>query len=126
MSRQRSRQGGGQPQVLVVERFLPPTVTPGHASTLDRGCHAKVHVYRLPVLHPKADLVSVQQDQPLPIPSGVVQRHRTAQLRDITELHSLGAYIRLAATKPAFADELRHRIQSLRTGDTSVRWRSIP
>lgn len=32
-------------------------------------------------------------------------------LRDITELHSLGAYIRLAPDKPAAADELRHRIR---------------
>ncbi|MGH3568037.1 MAG: hypothetical protein ACRDRH_18795 [Pseudonocardia sp.] len=46
-------------------------------------------------------------------------------LRDITELHSLSAYIRLAPHKPAAADELRHRIQSLRTGDTSARWHAI-
>ncbi|OXM59658.1 aminoglycoside phosphotransferase family protein [Amycolatopsis vastitatis] len=47
-------------------------------------------------------------------------------LRDITELHALGAYIRLAPGKPAAAAELQHRIQSLRTGDRSVRWHAIP
>jgi Ser/Thr protein kinase RdoA (MazF antagonist) len=47
-------------------------------------------------------------------------------LRDITELHSLGAYIRLAPSKPAAADELHHRIRSLRTGDRSARWHAIP
>lgn len=46
-------------------------------------------------------------------------------LRDITELHSLAAYIRLAASKPAAATELRHRLRSLRTGDTSARWHAI-
>lgn len=47
-------------------------------------------------------------------------------LRDITELHALGAYIRLAPSKPAAATELRHRIRSLRTGDRSARWHAIP
>lgn len=46
-------------------------------------------------------------------------------LRDITELHALGAYIRLAPSKPA-AGELHHRIRSLRTGDRSARWHAIP
>ncbi|GDY31930.1 phosphotransferase [Gandjariella thermophila] len=46
-------------------------------------------------------------------------------LRDITELHALGAYIRLAPSKPAAAAELRHRIRSLRTGDRSTRWQAI-
>lgn len=47
-------------------------------------------------------------------------------LRDITELHALGAYIRLAPDKPAAAAELRHRIRSLRTSDRSARWHAIP
>jgi Ser/Thr protein kinase RdoA (MazF antagonist) len=47
-------------------------------------------------------------------------------LRDITELHALGAYIRLAPSKPAAATELHHRIRSLRTGDRSARWHAIP
>ncbi|MBB5160037.1 phosphotransferase family protein [Saccharopolyspora phatthalungensis] len=47
-------------------------------------------------------------------------------LRDITELHSLGSYIRLAPSKPAAATELHHRIRSLRTGDRSARWHAIP
>ena len=47
-------------------------------------------------------------------------------LRDITELHALGAYIRLAPGKPAAAAELRHRIRSLRAGDRSTRWHAIP
>jgi Ser/Thr protein kinase RdoA (MazF antagonist) len=47
-------------------------------------------------------------------------------LRDITELHALGAYIRLAPDKPTAAAELRHRIRSLRTGDRSARWHAIP
>ena len=47
-------------------------------------------------------------------------------LRDITELHALGAYIRLAPTKPAAAAELHHRIRSLRAGDRSARWHAIP
>jgi aminoglycoside phosphotransferase (APT) family kinase protein len=47
-------------------------------------------------------------------------------LRDVTELHALGAYIRLAPSKQAAADELHHRIQSLRTGDRSAHWHAIP
>jgi hypothetical protein len=46
-------------------------------------------------------------------------------LRDITELHSVSSYIRLAPDKPAAAAELRHRAQSLRTGDRAVVWRAI-
>ncbi|SES28932.1 Phosphotransferase enzyme family protein [Lentzea xinjiangensis] len=46
-------------------------------------------------------------------------------LRDITELHSLSSYLRLAPGKPAAADQLRVRIRSLRSGDRSVRWRAI-
>ncbi|MEU1960047.1 hypothetical protein [Nocardia sp. NPDC019304] len=46
-------------------------------------------------------------------------------LRDITELHSLGAYIRLAPTKPAAAEQLRHRSRSLRTGDKAAVWQAI-
>lgn len=47
-------------------------------------------------------------------------------LRDLTELHALGAYIRLAPTKHAAAHELRHRLRSLRTNDRSARWHAIP
>ncbi|MFE7740705.1 aminoglycoside phosphotransferase family protein [Nocardia sp. NPDC057455] len=46
-------------------------------------------------------------------------------LRDITELHSLGAYIRLAPGKPVAAEELRHRIRSLRAGDRAVVWHAV-
>ncbi|GGP45234.1 phosphotransferase family protein [Saccharothrix coeruleofusca] len=46
-------------------------------------------------------------------------------LRDITELHAIGAYIRLAPSKPTAAVELHHRIRSLRTGDRSARWHAI-
>jgi Ser/Thr protein kinase RdoA (MazF antagonist) len=46
-------------------------------------------------------------------------------LRDIAELHSLGAYIRLAPSKPAAEKELKHRIQSIRTGDPSAQWHAI-
>jgi Ser/Thr protein kinase RdoA (MazF antagonist) len=47
-------------------------------------------------------------------------------LRDITELHALSAYIRLASSKPAAAAELHHRIRSLRAGDRPARWHAIP
>ncbi|GGM85114.1 aminoglycoside phosphotransferase [Longimycelium tulufanense] len=46
-------------------------------------------------------------------------------LRDLSELHSLASYIRLAPSKPAAAHELDTRIRSLRTGDTTTQWRSI-
>ncbi|GAB3447731.1 phosphotransferase [Actinophytocola sediminis] len=46
-------------------------------------------------------------------------------LRDIAELHSLASYIRLAPTKPAAAQELTRRVDSLRSGDRSVRWHAI-
>ncbi len=46
-------------------------------------------------------------------------------LRDIAELHSVGAYIRLAPYKPAASDELKVRISSLRTGDRAVRWTAV-
>jgi hypothetical protein len=46
-------------------------------------------------------------------------------LRDITELHALGAYIRLAPSKPAAANELHHRLRSLRTNDRSAHWHPI-
>jgi hypothetical protein len=51
-------------------------------------------------------------------------RNRTL-LRDITELHSLGAYIRLAPTKPAAAEQLRHRLRSLRAGDRAMVWHAV-
>ncbi len=46
-------------------------------------------------------------------------------LRDIIEYHSLGSYIRLAADESRAAHELRRRVESLRTGDRDVIWRSI-
>jgi thiamine kinase-like enzyme len=46
-------------------------------------------------------------------------------LRDITELHSISAYIRLAPSKPAAAEELRHRVRSLRAGDRAVVWHAV-
>ncbi|GAA1309710.1 aminoglycoside phosphotransferase family protein [Saccharothrix xinjiangensis] len=46
-------------------------------------------------------------------------------LRDITELHSLGSYIRLAPDKPAAAQELNIRLRSLRSGDRSIRWTAV-
>lgn len=46
-------------------------------------------------------------------------------LRDITEYHSLGSYIRLAAAEPRAAHELRRRVESLRTGDRDVVWQSV-
>ncbi|WP_067463995.1 aminoglycoside phosphotransferase family protein [Nocardia amamiensis] len=46
-------------------------------------------------------------------------------LRDIAELHSVGAYIRLAPDKPTAAEQLRVRISSLRRGDREVRWTAV-
>jgi Ser/Thr protein kinase RdoA (MazF antagonist) len=46
-------------------------------------------------------------------------------LRDIAELHSLASYIRLGPSKPAAAAELEKRMQSLRSGDRSIRWQPI-
>jgi Phosphotransferase enzyme family len=46
-------------------------------------------------------------------------------LRDITELHSLASYIRLAPGKAEAAQELRRRLRSLLTADRSARWRAI-
>lgn len=46
-------------------------------------------------------------------------------LRDISEAHSLAAYIRRAPTTPIAATELTHRLHSLRTGDRTIVWTSI-
>ena len=46
-------------------------------------------------------------------------------LRDLTELHALASYIRLAPAKPSAAEELERRVRSLRSGDRSVVWRAI-
>lgn len=46
-------------------------------------------------------------------------------LRDIAELHSVASYIRLGPSKPAAAAELNKRVQSLRSGDRSIRWQAI-
>jgi len=46
-------------------------------------------------------------------------------LRDLRELHSLAAYLRLAPTDPPAAAELRHRLASLRSGDRNVAWHAL-
>ncbi|MGW0356277.1 phosphotransferase family protein [Nocardia nova] len=46
-------------------------------------------------------------------------------LRDITEYHSLGSYIRIAADEPPARYELHRRVESLHTGDRDVVWRSV-
>lgn len=46
-------------------------------------------------------------------------------IRDLTELHSLAGYVRRAATEPAARAELNRRVDSLTSGDRSVRWRSV-
>jgi len=43
-------------------------------------------------------------------------------LREVRELSTLSALIKLAATHPASARELNLRVNSLRLGDTTVRW----
>jgi aminoglycoside phosphotransferase (APT) family kinase protein len=43
-------------------------------------------------------------------------------LREIRELSTLSALIKLAATHPASARELKLRVNSLRAGDATVRW----
>lgn len=46
-------------------------------------------------------------------------------VRDLSELHSLASYLRRAPTNPATRDELHRRVDSLRTDDRSVVWRSV-
>jgi Ser/Thr protein kinase RdoA (MazF antagonist) len=46
-------------------------------------------------------------------------------LRDISEAHSLGSYIRRAPTTPAAATELTRRLHSLHTADDTIRWDAI-
>ncbi|PPJ31721.1 hypothetical protein C5E45_22950 [Nocardia nova] len=46
-------------------------------------------------------------------------------LRDITEYHSFGSYIRIAADEPRAEHELPRRVESLRTGARDVVWRSV-
>ncbi|WP_459545150.1 phosphotransferase family protein [Nocardia sp. X0981] len=46
-------------------------------------------------------------------------------LRDITEYHSLGSYIRLAADMSRAAKELHRRVESLRTGNREVVWQTV-
>lgn len=47
-------------------------------------------------------------------------------LRDIRELRSIGSHLRVAPEHPAAAEELRHRLHSLQTGDRSIRWHAVP
>jgi Ser/Thr protein kinase RdoA (MazF antagonist) len=44
-------------------------------------------------------------------------------LRDIRDLQTLGAPLRLAVDRSDVADELRHRLSGLQAGDRSQRWR---
>lgn len=46
-------------------------------------------------------------------------------LRELRELHSLAAYIRVASDKPTAREELRLRLGTLRTGDRTQRWTAI-
>ncbi|MCP2097443.1 Phosphotransferase enzyme family protein [Actinosynnema pretiosum] len=46
-------------------------------------------------------------------------------LQAIGELHSLGAYLRLAADSPAHADQLQLRIRSLVNDDPTALWRPV-
>lgn len=46
-------------------------------------------------------------------------------LRDIRDLHTLSAPLRLAVDRPDVADELHHRIYGLRAGDHSQQWSSF-
>jgi hypothetical protein len=48
-----------------------------------------------------------------------------ATLRDIRDLQTLGAPMRLAVDKRAVADELHHRIRGLRARDRAQQWRSF-
>src|SRR6266511_1925654 len=48
-----------------------------------------------------------------------------ATLRDIRDLQTLGAPLRLAADRPEVADELHHRIRGLRSGDQMQQWSSF-
>lgn len=43
-------------------------------------------------------------------------------LIEIREISGLAPYIRTAATRPAFAREVEHRLVTLRRGDTTARW----
>ena len=45
-------------------------------------------------------------------------------LREMRELSTLTALVRLAAHDPASAAELHHRVETLRCGDTATRWHS--
>ncbi|MGI9000105.1 MAG: phosphotransferase enzyme family protein [Pseudonocardia sp.] len=46
-------------------------------------------------------------------------------LRDIRELHGVASYIRRAPTNPDAADQLAHRVHSLRTSDRTVQWNAV-
>jgi hypothetical protein len=46
-------------------------------------------------------------------------------VRDIIELHSLSSYLRLAATRPDAATELKFRVESLRNDDRAARWTAV-
>jgi aminoglycoside phosphotransferase (APT) family kinase protein len=48
-----------------------------------------------------------------------------ATLRDIRDLQTLGAPLRLAVDRPDVADELHHRIRGLRARDHAQQWRSF-
>ncbi|OLB76482.1 MAG: hypothetical protein AUI14_18650 [Actinobacteria bacterium 13_2_20CM_2_71_6] len=46
-------------------------------------------------------------------------------LRDMRDLHSIGAYLRIAPDKPVAQAQLRLRLRTLRTGDTHTRWAAV-
>ena len=46
-------------------------------------------------------------------------------LRDLRDLHTLSAPLRLAAYRPDVATELRHRLDGLRTGNLRQQWRGF-
>jgi len=48
-----------------------------------------------------------------------------ATLRDIRDLQTLGAPLRLATDRPEVANELHHRIRGLRAGDHNQQWSSF-
>jgi hypothetical protein len=48
-----------------------------------------------------------------------------ATLRDIRDLQTLGAPLRLAPDRPKVADELHHRVAGLRAGDHDQQWHSF-
>ncbi len=86
------RQNHGQPQMQAIEpltgtdRHLRPCLRPRLGQSLPQT----VAVELLPVIHPQADRVPVEKNQPLPVLSSALHRHKTTQLvgpaRQVTAL----------------------------------------